>query len=287
MKILERCLFKAKQIACFCIYTQTPAALTLDSLKLKRDPFVAVSNRGVKLRLESLAGESFTFFENFVRQDYLRNGITLNTGDIVVDIGANIGAFSLLAASIVGPTGRVIAVEPAAKTFARLEENVRLNKCRNLICTRAAVDYEPGTLALSVHPKSALSSAHNVNGNGDRAIEMVPCHTLAQIFAENRLQHVDLLKVDCEGSEYGIFMSLSQELAARIRQIAMEVHPVEGMTFDGLRHNLEGLGFEVRQFPGCPWVAFNVGAGRGAAQCVRGSIPQQGDCDSFSRGVSD
>ncbi|MGA7258716.1 MAG: FkbM family methyltransferase [Terracidiphilus sp.] len=263
MEIFERCCSKAKQIVSFFIYTQTPVALTLDSLKLKRHPFVAVSKSGVKLRLDPLAGESFTFFENFVRQDYLRNGVALKTGDTVVDIGANIGAFALLAASIVGPTGRVIAIEPAGRTFARLEENVRLNDFRNLICTRAAIDREPGTLALSVHPKSALSSAHNVNANGDETIEIVLCRTLAQIFAEYQLQHVDLLKVDCEGSEYGIFESLSQELAAIVRQIAMEVHPVEGMAYDGIRQSLEELGFVVRQFPGCPWVAFNNGAGAG------------------------
>jgi FkbM family methyltransferase len=265
-EILERCLSKAGQIASFFAYTQTPAALTLDSLKLKHDPFVAVSKGGVKLRLDPLAGESFTFFENFVRQDYLRNGIALKSGDTVVDIGANIGAFALHAASIVGPTGRVIAIEPAGRTFARLEENVRLNNFGNLTCVRAAIDHEPGTLALSLHPKSAFSSAHNVNANGDGAVEMVPCRTLAQIFAEYRLQHVDFLKVDCEGSEYGIFQSLSRELAARIHQIAMEVHPVEGMTFDGIRQSLERLGFEVHHFPGYPWVVLSNGAGDGVAQ---------------------
>jgi FkbM family methyltransferase len=261
MEILDRWFSKAEQIASFFVYTQTPAALTLDSLKLKRDPFVAVSKGGVKLRLDPLAGESFTFFENFVRQDYLRNGIALKAGDTVVDIGANIGAFALHAASIVGPTGRVIAIEPAGKTFARLEENVRLNNFGNIICVRAAVDREPGTLALRLHPKSAFSSAHNVNANGDGAVEIVPCHTLAQIFAEYRLQQVDLLKVDCEGSEYGIFESLAQGLAARIHQIAMEVHPVEGMTFDRMRYSLQKLEFEVLHFPGYPWLAFNNGAG--------------------------
>jgi FkbM family methyltransferase len=260
MQVFERCIYKATQIAHFLLHTQTPVALTLDSLKLKSAPFVAISKEGVKLRLNSLAGESFTFFENFVRRDYLRNGIALKTGDTVVDVGANIGSFALLAASVVGPTGRVIAIEPAGSTFARLDENVGLNSFGNLICLQAAIDHEPGKLALSVHPKSALSSAHNVNASSDGKVEIVPCRTLSQIFEEYRLEHIDLLKVDCEGSEYGIFESLSQELAARIRQIVMEVHPVAGRTFDGIRHRLEELGFEVHQYPGFPWVAFNKAA---------------------------
>jgi len=260
MELVERYLSKARQIASFFIHTRTPVPLTLDSLKLKGRPFVAVSNGGVRLRLDPLAGESYTFFENLVRRDYLRNGIALRTGDTVVDIGANIGTFALLAASIVGPAGRVVAVEPAARTFARLEENARLNDFGNLTCVRAALDREPGTLALGLHPKSALSSAHNVNPNSNGTVELVRSLTLSQIFAENRLGHIDLLKVDCEGSEYGIFESLSEELASRIYQIAMEVHPVAGETFDGIRQRLERLGFEVRQYPGYPWVAFNQAA---------------------------
>lgn len=260
MELLRQCLYKSRQIASFLGDTQTPVPLMLDSLRLKGDPFVAISKEGAKLCLHPGAGESFTFFENLIRRDYLRNGISLRAGDTVVDIGANIGAFSVLAASIVGPTGRVVAIEPASGTFARLEENVRLNGFGNTICVRSAIDDKPGMTALRIHPKSAFSSAHNVNGTNEGRLELVPCSTLSQILESCQIEHVHLLKVDCEGSEYGIFESLSQELASRIYQISMEVHPVAGKTTDGILHSLEGLGFEVRHYPGFPWVAFNKAA---------------------------
>jgi FkbM family methyltransferase len=220
---------------------------------LKDAPFVAIS-QGVKLYIEPRAGESFTFFENLIRQDYLRNGITLLTGDTVIDIGANIGTFAVLARSVVGPTGRVIAIEPTRKAFAKLEKNVLMNDFGNIVCVQVAIEDKPGKIALKVQPKSAFSSAYGVNG-GEGDVEIVPCLTLSQIFEEYQIEQAHLLKIDCEGSEYGIFESLSPELAARIHQISMEVHPVKKRTADSIRRNLEGLGFEVR--PGYPWVAFN------------------------------
>lgn len=259
MEILRRCLCKSEQIATFWGSTRTPIRLVLDSFRLRGAPFVAVTKSGLKLRLHGGAGESFTLYENFIRRDYLRNGITLKKGDTVVDIGANIGAFAILASSIVGLTGRVIAIEPAKETFARLEENVKLNGFGNIICLRAAIDEKPGTIALKVNSKSALSSAYNVNG-GVGNVEIVPCYTLSQIFEEYGLQDVHLLKVDCEGSEYGIFESLSQKLADRIIQISMEVHAVNGKSKNSIGDMLDALGFDVRHFPGFPWVAFNKAA---------------------------
>lgn len=252
-----RILLKARVIASFFGNTRTPIALTIDSLNLKRRPLVAVSADGIKLRLNPSCGESFTFYENLVRRDYLANGISLRPGDTVVDIGANIGSFTVLAAKVVGPGGRVISFEPVAETFARLEENVALNGYGNVECRRAAIDDQEGTLTLVVDPKSAWSGAYSdLGGNRSTITQTAPCLTLERVFRDHDLRRINLLKVDCEGSEYGIFESLSRDLAARIDQIAMEVHPIESRSGEQLRENLRALGFDVRPYPYC-WVAFN------------------------------
>ena len=118
--IYQKFVYKCRQVASFCRHTRTPLALSLDTLRLKRGPFVAVSGDGLRLRIKPRSGESFTFYEIMVRHDYLNDGITLRPGATVVDIGANIGAFAVMAASIVGPRGRVIAFEPIPETFERL-----------------------------------------------------------------------------------------------------------------------------------------------------------------------
>lgn len=240
-----RVAMKVEQIASFFRQTHTPYSLTLDALRLKRTAFDAVSADGLKLRLKPRSGESFTFYENLIRKDYLGGGIALGPGDTVVDVGANIGSFSVLAASIVGLEGRVISFEPAGETFRRLEENISLNGLRNVRCRRAAVDAECGVLELHTGVKSAFATAHmkDVQGN-DGSVEVVECLTLARVFEEYRIDRINLLKLDCEGSEHGIIESLTPDLAARIDQIAMEVHPVEGRSGWTLGEALRGLGFD-------------------------------------------
>src|SRR6266496_451229 len=72
----------------------------------------------------------------------------LRPGDVFVDVGANIGLFTLIAASRVGPTGKVIAFEPTSETYERLVGNVRLNRLRNVDCVRSALSDHSGELDL-------------------------------------------------------------------------------------------------------------------------------------------
>jgi FkbM family methyltransferase len=255
--IINRALYKGRQIVTFYRHSRTPLALALDSLHIKQSPFVAISGDGLKLSLLPRAGESFTFYENMIECDYLKNGITLKPGSTVVDIGANIGAFAVLAGSIVGPRGRVIAFEPVAKTFERLKENVALNGLDNVDCHCAAIDSREGTITLRVFGKSAFASAHGVNKIGDDgADETVSCLTLDRVLKDFQIDRINLLKIDCEGSEHGIFETLSPDAAAQIDQIAMEVHPIEGASTDRLKERLATLGFTVRCGP--IWVASNT-----------------------------
>ena len=74
-------------------------------------------------------------------RDYLR------AGDRFVDIGANIGLYSLLAASLVGPSGRVVAFEPGRVPAGRLHETLALNRIQNIELISSAVGENPGELA--------------------------------------------------------------------------------------------------------------------------------------------
>lgn len=252
-----RVAMKVEQIASFYRHSRTPLALSMDTIRLRRTAFEAVSEDGLRLKLRPRSGESFTFYENLIRKDYLRNGIALRPGDTVVDVGANIGSFSVLAASIVGPEGRVIALEPVGETSRRLEENIALNRLGNVRCRRAAVDAECGVLHIRTGGKSAYATAHASGApEEDEAVEAVECLTLARVFEEYRIDRIDLLKLDCEGSEYGIIETLTPDLAARIGQIAMEVHPIEGRSYRAFGEALRGLGFDY-QADGWNWFARN------------------------------
>jgi FkbM family methyltransferase len=245
---------KFREIAGFWRHSRTPVGLTLDTLRLKSAPFVAVSSDSIKMELRPRAGESFTFYENLIRRDYLAHGIRLDAGATVVDIGANIGTFTVLAASIVGPTGQVIAFEPVSATFARLQANVALNGLHNVVACREAVGCD-GTIEIRIGAKSALSTAYGTIDPAEQTVsEMVPSLSIGGLFHRHHIDRIQLLKVDCEGGEYGIFRALTPELASRIDQIAMEVHRVSGESIDALAQTLQSLGFSIRRF-GMNWVA--------------------------------
>jgi FkbM family methyltransferase len=73
----------------------------------------------------------------------------LRPGDVFVDVGANIGLFTLIAACSVGPAGRVIAFEPTSVTYARLVDNVRLKGFSNVRCVNSALSDRSGYLDLT------------------------------------------------------------------------------------------------------------------------------------------
>lgn len=245
---------KGRQAASFLRHTRSAVPLVLDTVYLKRKPFVAVSRNDLKLLLQPGRGESFIFYENFVERVYFQGGIKLHPGSTVVDIGANIGAFSVLARSMVGFKGRVIAIEPVAETFGRLLHNMMLNRFDNVECRRAAVDGVEGTLSLKITQKSANATAYKINDISDNvAVETAPCITLDRIMDESRIKQIDLLKIDCEGSEYGIFETMSARTAACIKQIAMEVHHIPGKDYRDIERKLVSLGFKVQS--GYTWFA--------------------------------
>jgi len=242
--------FRAKiiQSRAFLRSTRTAVPLVLDSFKLKRSPFIAETKQGLRLELMPRCGDSFTFYENLIRHDYLRHGIELKAGDVVVDIGANIGAFTVLAAAQVGPSGRVFAFEPSSAVYDRLLRNLELNHLSNVTPIKCAVGGENGRAKLELGVKSAYATiCHGIDGRQDQSpTEDVEVRRLSDIVREHNIDRIDLLKMDCEGAEYAIFDTLEQTLAATVRQIAMEVHDISGRNRSTLLDRLRQLGFTVQ-----------------------------------------
>lgn len=136
----------------------------------------------------------------------------LTAGMTFVDVGANIGVFTILAARQVGPTGRVLALEPSPRVFPYLEYNVKINGLSNVcLKQRAAYDRDVPSLPLWEAPvehfgMGALAPQFHT------APTAVPGRTLDHILIEEGIGHVDLLKVDVEGFEAAVFRGAKQLL---------------------------------------------------------------------------
>jgi FkbM family methyltransferase len=130
----------------------------------------------------------------------------LREGDVFVDVGANVGYFTLVASDAVGKSGKVFAFEPEPKNFSLLRKNVQVNKCANARCEQKAVtgtDY-PVELYLSSF------NYEDYNRGRQRARTQVEGVTLDSYFAPGT--RVDFIKMDVQGAEYFALQGMKRVL---------------------------------------------------------------------------
>ena len=172
--------------------------------------------------------------EIFLRKDY---GVVPD-GAVVLDLGANIGAFTIYATATARGV-RVYAYEPLPGFCKMLQENVRLNGQNESVhifnCAVAAAEGERelGWGGDAFFFPTLLPSASGEN----RENILVRTTTLAQILESNHLVRVDFLKMDCEGAEYEILYGTPSSILRRISQIRMEYHNLD--TGERNAHRLE------------------------------------------------
>jgi FkbM family methyltransferase len=117
-------------------------------------------------------------------------------GGIFVDIGANMGLYSILLSKPYGPAGLVLSVEPNPKVLARLRDNLKLAKPTNVLVIEAAVGAEDGEI--SFHSLDESLGGSKVTEDGELH---VPLRKLASLCNENHVENIDALKIDIEGYE--------------------------------------------------------------------------------------
>ena len=150
-------------------------------------------------------------------------GFDIHPGDIVVDLGANVGIFTIMA-SLAAGRGRVIAIEAEAHNYDFLCENIRANRLSNVETQRMAVSDRGGFVEL--HLSGAGSSSivpALVEVHGTQEVESI---SMDKMFSRFNLDRVDFLKMDVEGAEFGIFKDA--EWLNHVTKISMEVHPRAG-----------------------------------------------------------
>lgn len=140
----------------------------------------------------------------------------------VVDIGANTGTFSVLAA-LTFENAVIYAFEPSSSTFALLKHNLKVNGVsRKVVPTRQAVFSRVKKLKLYNAGPSGIRSLFQ--SRGETNFETVTTTTLPNIIKRFRLKRIDYLKIDCEGAEYDIFRSLKKQNWQKIDRLALEFH---------------------------------------------------------------
>lgn len=177
---------------------------------------------GTKFLARAGTMDRYVINEVVFRQGYFPAGFMIGRGETVVDIGAHIGIFSVMAAKL-AKDGRVYSFEPNPENFDLLTANLALNGLGNVIATQEAVADRPRFLSLFIDESNTGGHSIHSNGHAGRVIS-VNATTLSNVVEQHKLQKIDFLKIDCEGAEYEIFRSMPLEVLAMIKQIAMECH---------------------------------------------------------------
>jgi len=150
----------------------------------------------------------------------------LRPGGTFVDIGANEGFFTVQAAKIVGPAGRVLAVEPQGRLQEVIQKNLELNGLTNVTLVKSAVSDRPGEAELHISPSTNTGSTGLSQSTRYRVPhEAVPVNTLEAILGKAGIQAVDLMKMDIEGFEYEAITGAEKLFKEkRIQALALEMH---------------------------------------------------------------
>lgn len=152
---------------------------------------------------------------------FLRPGMT------VIDGGANMGLYTLYCARRVGASGRVLAVEPSAREFDRLERHVTLNRLDNVRLIKKALADAPGDGQLRI--AAEWNAGHNTLGDfgyeetQQVAMETVPLTTIDSLVAEEDVTRVDFFKLDLEGAELSALHGARETLERFRPAILIEV----------------------------------------------------------------
>jgi FkbM family methyltransferase len=178
----------------------------------------------------------------FIKQEY---GKIFPQARTVVDIGGNIGSFALYAAAT-GKNASVFTYEPEKENFTTLAENIRANHLEGRIHA-----FPSGVGGVAGKRKLYLSESpyHTLyeNAEGQKFIE-ISCVTLKDVFEMNKLERIDLLKLDCEGAEFEILLNAPESCLQRIQEIRMEYHSRGGNKIADLRAFLEKKDFRMTRW---------------------------------------
>jgi FkbM family methyltransferase len=176
-----------------------------------------VSKEDLAVGCHVLSGNPYEPGISAIFNRYVKPGMT------VVDIGANIGYLTMLLASLVEPSGLVIAVEPNPENIRLLEASRRVNGFEQVLVIQTAAGRKTGLLALNVSHSNGITGNLPASLNAILTSRPVPCFALDAILPKDR--RIDLVKIDVEGAELNALVGLSEIIDRDRPMIVSEFSP--------------------------------------------------------------
>jgi FkbM family methyltransferase len=195
--------------------------------------------------------------EVFVKRNYA-DYFPLYQRNTILDIGGHFGYFAIFAALNSAPGSRIVTVEPSMRNLGVLRSNLARMGLDRIEPVHAAVAAATGTATMHVtqaHNCSLIAEhSRGLSTSDEITSETVPTFSLTDLLARNKLETIDVLKLDCEGAEYEIVYDSPPEVLRTARTIMMEFHDLKDPLRSGLAmaDRLKSKGFHVVQFHHLP-----------------------------------
>ena len=176
-------------------------------------------------------------FEN-IEIAFLRR--SLKPGDIFLDIGANGGIYTVIAAKQVGPEGRVYAFEPGERELKLLKHNIKINNLTNVTVVECAVSDKSGVAKFAIVRDGALNSLANLK-RPEQQIQRwqtVITTSLDDFVVNYSIPKVDFIKIDVEGAEKLVIDGAKKLMASNNRITIL---------FESSDHNVAAFGYSTKQ----------------------------------------
>lgn len=210
-----------------------------------RDTFAILETRtNKKIKVRTNTTDFMALANVWLLEDYKIKKFEINSDDVIIDIGAHIGIFTIYASQFCN-NGKIYSFEPVRENYDLLLNNIKLNHSEQVKPFNLAVsNTNDDVVAIYINDDKA---AHSIFPSSESSIN-VKSITLQNIFEENNINHCNFLKLDCEGAEYEILCNLPAKYFKEIDKIVMECHFVDKKPelIGELKQTLVKQGFQVR-----------------------------------------
>lgn len=207
-------------------YMPTPIHAFVALFQMKFDPIRVFqgSYQGQKFYFSSADMSAVREVLQDAEYSFLKDYLSDIDQPTILDVGANIGTFSLWARGV-APQVNIISVEPSETTFSKLKQTTSAIKSQNWFLLNKAAWKDNSAVSFNA---SGESMGHKVSDQGDRQVDGVSLHELLSD-AKDRfgVEEIDLMKVDIEGAEESFLQNNTDihEALKTVKRLVIEIHP--------------------------------------------------------------
>ena len=186
---------------------------------IKRGFVTFKTNSDLKMKIRVKSTDLMQLTTIWLTREYEVPGFEIKEDDTIIDVGGHIGLFMLFCEQFCRK-GKIYCFEPVLDNYRIFLDNVKLNNLENIHSFNMAISKQDGNVPLYLNDDS---SGHSIFLKNSNYIQ-VESITLQKVFELNNIKKCNLLKLDCEGSEYEIINSLPDSYFSMIDKIIIEYH---------------------------------------------------------------